>query len=155
MSITDTMITPVARDYATCSECYAELLIYPDFTHPDEITKLLGINATQINVIGKKVTNSKGKVREIKRSGWFLSSKDDVDSKDLRDHIEWIITQLSSSKAGLYEVQKIDGLKMTLKCTWRSKYGHSGPVLWPKQMTAMAELGLECSFDIYFDDESD
>ncbi len=155
MSITDTMITPVAKDYMTCSECYAELLIYPNLTHPDEITKFLGISATQINVIGKKVTNSKGKTREIKMSGWFLSSRDNVISKDLRDHIDWILIRLSATKAGLHEVQNICGVKITLKCTWRSKYGHSGPVLWPQQMATMAELGLECSFDIYFDNESE
>jgi len=155
MIITDSMITPVAKDYATCSECYAELLIYPGLIHPDEITRFLGISATQINVAGTKVTNSKGKTREIKISGWFLSSKNDVSSKDLRDHIDWILAQLCSVKAGLHEVQNTSGVKITLKCTWRSKYGHSGPVLWPQQMVAMAELGLECSFDIYFDDESE
>ena len=153
MSIIDTMITPVAKDYSTCSECYAELLIYPGIIHPGEITKLLGINASQLNVAGEKVTNSRGRTREIKISGWFLSSKDEVDSKDLRDHIDWILMRLLSSRNGLNEVQNIGGVKITLKSTWRSKYGHSGPVLWPKQMLVMAELGLECSFDIYFDDE--
>lgn len=155
MNITDTMVTPVAKDYMTCSECYAELLIYPNSIHPDEITSLLGISATQINVVGTEVMNSKGRTREIKVSGWFLSSKNDVNSKDLRDHIDWILIRLSTARAGLHEVQNMCGVKITLKCTWRSKYGHSGPVLWPQQMAVMAELGLECSFDIYFDDESE
>lgn len=155
MSIVDTMITPVAKDYSTCSECYAELLIYPDFIHPDEITKVLGINASQLNVAGTKVTNSRGKTREIRKSGWFLTSKNEVDSKDLRDHIDWVLMHLSSAKNGLSKIQSMDGVKITLKCTWRSKYGHSGPVLWPKQMSEMAAFGLECSFDIYFDNESE
>lgn len=153
MNITDSMITPVAKDYETCSECYAELLIYPGSIHPDDITSLLGICATQINIAGTTVMNSRGKVREIKISGWFLSSKDAIKSKDLRDHIDWIINQLYESKDALYKVQNTKDVKMTLKGTWRSKYGHSGPVLWPKQMLAMSELGLECSFDIYFDDQ--
>jgi len=153
MSITDSMITPVSKDYATCSECYAELLIYPGAIHPDEITRLLGVSATQINIAGTTVTNSRGKIRKIKISGWFLSSKNIIDSKDLRDHIDWIMRQLSGSRDALYEIQNIQSVKMTLKCTWRSKDGHSGPVLWPQQMTEISALGLECSFDIYFDDQ--
>lgn len=153
MNVTDSMITPVAKDYATCSECYAELLIYPGPIHPDEITRLLGVSATQINIAGNSVINSRGKVREIKISGWFLSSKDIIDSKDLRDHIDWITMQLSESRDALHEIQNTRSVKMTLKCTWRSKDGHSGPVLWPQQMTAISALGLECSFDIYFDDQ--
>lgn len=152
MDVFNSMITPVAKDYATCSECYAELLIYPGLIHPDKITRLLGVSATQINVAGTSVTNSRGKVREIKRSGWFLSSKDTVESRDLRDHIDWIVMRLSESKDALHEIQNTRNVKMTLKCTWRSKVGHSGPVLWPQQMTAISALGLECSFDIYFDD---
>lgn len=153
MNITESMITPVAKDYVTCSECYAELLIYPGSIHPNEITRLLGISATQINIAGTLVTNNRGKIREIKRSGWFLSSKDTIESKDLRDHIDWIMMQLSESRNALHEIQNTKSVKMTLKCTWRSKYGHSGPVLWPQQMTAISALGLECSFDIYFDDQ--
>jgi len=153
VNTTDSMITPFARDYATCLECYAELLIYPGEVHPDVITFLLGISATQINIAGTSFTNSKGKSREIKISGWFLSSKDKVNSKDLRDHIDWVMMQLSRSRDALHEIQNTRSVKMTLKCTWRSKDGHSGPVLWPQQMTAISALGLECSFDIYFDDQ--
>lgn len=153
MSTTDSMITPVSQDYPTCSECYAELSIYPGDIHPEKITILLGVNPTQINVAGASVTNSRGRTREIKLSGWFLSSKNNVMSKDLRDHIDWVVNQLSPVTERLNEIQNTCGVKMTLKCVWRSKYGHSGPVLWPEQMVGVAGLGLECSFDIYFDDD--
>ncbi|WP_324723287.1 DUF4279 domain-containing protein [Lelliottia sp. JS-SCA-14] len=155
MSTSDSMMTPVAHDYSTCSECYTELSIYTGNTHPQEITRLLGIKPTQVNVLGDKIVNSRGKTREIKLAGWFLSSKTQVNSKDLREHIDWILMLLSPVKVGLSEVQHINGVKITLRCTWRSKFDHGGPVLWPHQMAGMAELGLECSFDIYFDDEDE
>lgn len=42
---------------------------------------------------------------------------------------------------------------MTVSCVWWSALGHGGPVLWPEQMKALADLNRECSFDIYFADD--
>lgn len=98
-----------------------------------------------------KKNNSLGRTRDIKISGWFLSSENFVFSKDLRDHIDWITTKLKPSQEGLKKLQNTPGVQMTLRCVWWSALGHSGPVLWPEQMKALADLDLECSFDIYFD----
>lgn len=143
-------ITPVSSDYETCAECYVKLMIYPGEMHPDEITNVMQVRPTLINVAGEKVTNSRGLTREVKDSGWFLSTEGYVLSKDLRDHIDWVVEKISPHSESLRAVQKIDGVKVTLKCVWFSLLGHSGPVLWPEQMRALADLDLECSFDIYF-----
>ncbi|WP_237142816.1 DUF4279 domain-containing protein [Pseudomonas lurida] len=143
-------ITPVSSDYETCAECYVRLMIYPGERHPDEITNIMQVRPTLINVAGEKITNSRGLTREVKNSGWFLSSEGYVLSKDLREHIDWIVEKISPHRESLRTVQKIDGVKITLKCVWFSLLGHSGPVLWPEQMRALADLDLECSFDVYF-----
>lgn len=143
-------ITPVSSDYETCAECYVKLMIYPGEMHPDEITNVMQVSPTLINVAGEKVTNSRGLTREVKDSGWFLSTEGYVLSKDLREHIDWVVEKISPYSESLRAVQKIDGVKVTLKCVWFSLLGHSGPVLWPEQMRALADLDLECSFDIYF-----
>lgn len=150
MSFVETRITPICSEYETCNECFIRLMIYPKDTHPAEISKLLNIEPTSINVVGEIVTNSRGKSREIKNSGWFLSSEGLVDSKDLREHIDWFIKKISPFSENLKKIQEVKNIKMTLKCIWFSKFGHSGPVLWPEQMQALASLNLECSFDIYF-----
>lgn len=108
------------------------------------------VRPTLINVAGEKITNSRGLTREVKNSGWFLSTEGYVLSKDLREHIDWIVEKISPHRESLRTVQKIDGVKITLKCVWFSLLGHSGPVLWPEQMRALADLDLECSFDVYF-----
>ncbi|WP_244905993.1 DUF4279 domain-containing protein [Pseudomonas lurida] len=143
-------ITPVSSDYETCAECYVRLMIYPGERHPDEITNIMKVRPTLINVAGEKVTNSRGLTREVKNSGWFFSTEGYVLSKDLREHIDWIVEKISPHRESLRTVQKIDGVKITLKCVWFSLLGHSGPVLWPEQMRALADLDLECSFDVYF-----
>ncbi|AWK44584.1 hypothetical protein AA106_21110 [Photorhabdus laumondii subsp. laumondii] len=126
-------------------------MIYPGMMHPDNVSRLLKLEPTQKNIVGTTVTNSRGKTREIKLSSWFLSSKSYVESKDLRDHIDWLLRKLNQSEIGLKQLQRTEGISITLSCVWRSKFGHSGPVLWPEQMRSISDLDLECSFDIYFD----
>lgn len=151
MNTINSRITPISSDYATCSECYTQLLIYPGEMHPDNVSKLLGIEPTQKNIVGEKISNSRGRSREIRLSGWFLSSESHVQSKDLRDHIDWLLRKVTPAITGLKQLQHTENVTMTLCCVWRSRYGHSGPVLWPEQMRAISDLDLECSFDIYFD----
>lgn len=146
-------VTPVSSNYPTCSECYAQLLIYPGTMHPDVVSQQLKVEPTQKNIIGTTITNSRGKTREVKLSSWFLSSELHVASKDLRDHLDWLLNKISPAKNALKQLQCTEGITMTLCCVWRSKCGHSGPVLWPEQMRVIADLDLECSFDIYFDSD--
>lgn len=147
----DSRITPVSSDYESCAECFVRLAVYTGDFDPNQIAEKLGITPASINLAGTQVANSRGRIREIKYSAWFLSSEDKVDSKDLREHIDWVVAQLLPVSEGLREVQNLVGVKMTLRCIWFSERGHGGPVLWPEQMAALAELDLECSFDIYFD----
>lgn len=150
MNIIDSRITPVSSDYSTCSECYVKLLVYPGAMHPDEVSKVLGLEPSQQNNIGTIITNSLGRKREVKTAGWFLSSEFFVQSRDIREHLDWILGKISPSEIGLKQLQNTENVKMSLCCVWRSKCGHSGPVLWPEQMRIISDLNLECSFDIYF-----
>lgn len=150
MNFIKNRITPICSDYETCSECFVRLMIYTGAINPNEITKLLEVEPTYITLAGDKITNSLGRTREVKNSGWFLSSEEIVNSKDLREHIDWIVSKISPFATNLKKIQEIKDIKLTLKCVWFSKFGHSGPVLWPEQMKALSDLDLECSFDIYF-----
>ena len=149
----DSRITPFDSSFETCEKCFARLMIFPDGNHPDEITNLLGISPSKINIAGERIETSRGTTRYVKYSAWFLSSEDSVDSKDLRDHIDWITEKLNSRFERWRDIQNMEGIKLTLKCVWLSKLGHGGPVLWPEQMKVLADLNLECAFDIYFPDE--
>lgn len=104
----------------------------------------------QKNIVGTKITNSHGRTREIVIAGWFLSSKGYVNSKDLRDHLDWLLTRVEPSAGALKKLQNCPNVTMGIDCVWRSLAGHGGPVLWPEQMNRMSTLNLECSFDIYF-----
>ncbi len=150
MSTINSRITPVSNDYATCAECYVKLSIYPGGMHPDEVSEILILEPTQQNNLGETITNSLGRTRVIKQAAWYLSSELYVQSKDIREHLNWILEKINPSEIGLKQLQCNENVKMSLCCVWCSKYGHGGPVLWPEQMKNISNLNLECSFDIYF-----
>lgn len=143
-------LTPLSTDYPSCDEYYASLLIYTGDIHPDTISIQLGLVPTQLNVRGEVILTQLGKSRRAKNSYWQLSTKESVKSKDIRDHLDWLLALLVAKSEALAVLQKSENITMGIDCVWRSLNGHGGPTLWPEQMRIMAELGLECAFDIYF-----
>lgn len=80
-----------------------------------------------------------------KAAAWALSSAGRVASPDLRDHIDWLLEQLFPAKAKLADLREREGVDARLSF----RYPHSpmsGPVLWPRHLKALADLGLEVSF---------
>jgi hypothetical protein len=152
VSIESSRITLPDSGYKTCDDVYVKLLIYPSAHKTAEVSEVLAIKPTSAQEKGDEITNSRGKTRIAKNTLWVLSSEGSVTSRDLRDHLNWLICKLQGKEAGLKSLQSWDELKMTVSCVWWSAFGHGGPVLWPEQMKALAELNLECSFDIYFSD---
>jgi len=68
-------------DYPTCAATYATLRIYTGETKPEIVTDTLQVNASKIL---RKSENGAW------LNGWFLSSKDLIDSRDLRRHLDWV-----------------------------------------------------------------
>lgn len=143
-------ITPRDKMYSSCEETRVKLLIYPKSESVSDITSLLAMEPTSAANKGAISTNSLGKERIIQSSYWMLSSEHCIESKDLRDHLDWLLDKLEEKSVGLKSIQNLEGIKLTISCVWWSAFGHGGPVLWPEQMRRMADLDLECSFDVYF-----
>jgi hypothetical protein len=148
-------LTPLDDTYPTCHSTYVILKIYPAFELAADISQLLGIVPTHVQEKNDIVQNSIGKSRIIPRAGWFLSSEGQVSSLDVRDHLNWLLKKIVPAQRELIVAQEWDGILISVSCSWWSRSGHGGPTLWPEQMTMLAKLNLECSFDIYFvDDEA-
>lgn len=152
-SVESSRMTSPDPGYATCEETHAKLLIYPDSLSVAEVSNILKLEFTGAQKKGEEIVNSRRRTRVAKKSLWILSSEGHVNSRDLRHHLSWLIGRLELNQIGLMRLQRHDGLKMTVSCVWWSALGHGGPVLWPEQMKALANLNLECSFDIYFSDD--
>ena len=136
--------------YANCNRTHAELRIYPGSKSAGDVTKCLGVEPTGTQDEGELFENSTSRVWKAPLTGWFLSSEGQVDSKDLEDHVDWLLAKLAGAESALFTLQEQEVTKMTVACIWWSADGHGGPGLKPAQMHALAEFNLECSFDIYF-----
>jgi hypothetical protein len=149
MRIEASRLTPIDDAYETCERTLATLRIGGEELDPTFVTSHLGIQPTKSQKKGEIKTNSRGFERTIKKGGWFLSSEDHVNSKDIRRHLDWLLTRLAPVKDQLRALQEIEGITMDVNCIWWSA-GDGGPTLWPEQMRLLAELNLECGFYISF-----
>lgn len=143
----ESRLTPLDSNYASCKSTHAELIVYPDF-NVALFTQQLGISPTYAQNKGDLIKNTRGITRKSESTYWCLSSEDKVLSRDIRHHLKWLLDQLYEKKFALAQLQRKKGVKMTVNCNWYSS-GAGGPTLWPEQMALLAELNLECTFDIY------
>jgi len=148
-------ITPMNDEYETCERTIAELRIYGDDLEPDFVTMHLGINPSRSQKRGEIRQSFGGGESQVKIGGWFLSSEQHVQSRDLRRHLDWLLAQLIPAKKEILALQEQKSIVMGVNCIWWSAFGDGGPTLWPEQMRLLADLNLECSFDISFFGESE
>jgi len=118
---------------------------------PLAVTAALNMAPTEVKISGESIVSSIGRVRLVKKSYWLLSSKGLIESKDVRRHLDWLTAQLTPVKSALLRLQDVPGVKMFVDCKWSSRGGMGGPTLWPEQMLALAELNLECGFDVFIE----
>lgn len=143
-------VTPINDDYPTCERTSAELRIYTGSFDPTEVTTHLRIEPSQVQKLGEVRKGFRSRERTIKLGGWFLSSEGQVQSRDLRRHLDWLLERLMPAKADLILFQEQGNIQMGVHCIWWSVAGEGGPTLWPEQMRALADLNLECSLDVAF-----
>ncbi|MBK8946444.1 MAG: DUF4279 domain-containing protein [Ignavibacteriae bacterium] len=132
--------------YETCERTYATLCIYPNKYGPNFISETLNIKATKLQFAGEKVHEKIERKHKI--NAWFLSSKDKIESKDSRRHIQWIIDQIKGNEEQIITLQK-KKIRMYIFCFWSSAHGHGGPTIDPEHMKYLGELNLEIVYDFY------
>jgi Domain of unknown function (DUF4279) len=135
--------------YDTCERTYATLRIYTKNMEPDEVTRLLEVAPTGSVTRSGVILDGPSKGTVGKLNGWFLSTKERVDSKDLRRHVDCLLQSLEGLQDKLRSLQAMPDVFMDVSCYWLSKSGHSGPMLSPKQMRSLCDLNLEIWFDCY------
>jgi hypothetical protein len=118
---------------------------------PDEVSRFLGMTPTRSMTRGKVIIDGPSKGVVGKLNGWFLSTKERVDAKDVRRHLDWLLGTLIGHRDKVLALQAMPDVSMDVSCYWLSKSGHSGPKLSPKQMRSLSELNLEIWFELLAD----
>jgi hypothetical protein len=133
----------------SCLETYATLRIFSQSLSPERIETLLGVPATSRLPIdpGSKYLNRQ------EWNLWRWSTESIVESRDNLKHLHAIIERLDG-KAEQLAGLRAKGCQTDIFCYWVSS-GQGGPYLDATTSSALAELGLDISWDMYFGDESD
>jgi len=133
----------------TCLETYATLRIFSRDIHSDEIGRILGIDATKLRPI-----SSDSKYRhEREHHYWGWSSDSLVQSTNGLDHVGAVIELLRGKEQQLEHLRGT-GCDIDLCCYWVSS-GQGGPTLDAFSLGALANLGLEIWWDVYFGNPED
>lgn len=133
-------------DYDACNKTYVTLRLYSDSLSPKEITNYLEIEPSEI--IEKDTEKDILTYKSSNYNAWFLTSENNINSKDSRRHIDYLADKLLPIKERL-KILVNQGAKIDISCFWSSESGQGGPTLSPQQLSKLAELGIELWFDIY------
>lgn len=142
--------TPYDQAYPTCSYTHAWLRVMGENLDVDEVTQLLGTTPTKTQNAGDPVPWKAKPGTKLKYSGWTLSTEGTLSSLDVRHHLDWILEKVQGKREA-FDILRSRGFLVDICCRWDSVRGDGGPTLWPKQMSEIAQLGIELWFDLYFD----
>lgn len=131
-------------DYPSCERTYLTLRIYSETLAPDEITDRLGVQPSRTQSVGARRTSKE----KVKLNGWFLCSKSVVKSKDSRKHVDWLEDQLEGKSKKLRKLVK-RGCSVDITCLWLPKGADGGPTLSKKQISFLADLGVDFWYDFH------
>ena len=131
-------------DYPTCKATYASLCIYRDELEPEVISSRLGLTPSSAQQKGQAI----GRDVVAPLGGWFLSSKNQVTSKDVRRHVAWILDHVAGREDEFLKLED-EGYRTLIFCYWLSANGQGGPELDPDLMQRLASFRLTISFDVY------
>jgi hypothetical protein len=136
-------------DGGGCLRTYATLRIYSGEILPSQISQILGVEPSRVWNKGSTET-----AVPRKQNGWFLTSRDEVESLDTKRHVDFILNQLADNKAYIAGLTT-QGLQVDIMCLWQSaNKSEGGPSLLPAQMLLLAEMGIAIAWNIYVDNNS-
>jgi hypothetical protein len=127
------------------SRTYATLRLFGKTIEPDVVKGRLGIAPTFSYRPGER----RGRKGPWPYGYWELCSQPFIASKDLSDHIGWLLAQVEPVKDVFCEIAR-ESDRADIFCFWESSVGHGGPTFSAALLGRVATLGLELGIDIYF-----
>lgn len=132
-----------------CLETYATLRIFSASQPPDKVGRILGLQGTV-----SKPRNPNSRYRhERERHYWAWSTAGVDQTTDGLSHIGTLIDALRGKESCLQKLREMD-CEIDVCCYWVSS-GQGGPFLDGSSLSALAQLGLDIWWDVYFGDPSE
>lgn len=127
------------HEYPTCAETHASLIVYSDELSAVNVTKILDLVPSRTLVPNERYPRQ--------RHTWILSSRDHVESRDVREHVQWLLDRLD---AGRWAQLRQHPCTTRLSIFWVSRHGHGGPIISVDHARRLGAYEIETHFDIYF-----
>ena len=126
-----------------CLRTYVTLRIFAESFDVEAIEVILGLVPTS-----KRARNPLS-VRKFERANslWKYSSKDQLDSVDPQDHIDWMLQSLSGTEKRFAHL-RAEGCVADIFCFLETSE-QGGFTIASQQMGALCALGLDVTWDIY------
>jgi hypothetical protein len=112
------------------------------------VTDLLAIQPTEAFSYGDPY---RGGVRH--RSFWGLSSRDQLESTDLQEHLIWLLDRLEPAREEIQKLRAQGNMRADFYCVWMSATGEGGPIFSSGVLSRVALFGI--NLGISFTDLSD
>ena len=141
-------LTVISPNYGTCQDTSAALYVVKNGVRDDEIISLALKSITRdrsMMFFSESVADEDAEFRF-----WAITTSKEINSLDLRDHLDYLIGCIEESKAVLEMLLKIKNIKIWIQGNWYSKYGDGGPAIWPEQSRRIAKLNLPLRFYFSF-----
>jgi hypothetical protein len=124
---------------------------------PNAVSQITGLKSDRTAKRGDERRNYKGDLVSPHDEGfWMISSAGRVDSKDVNDHVKFLLAMLLPyQKALLQIIAEVKG-ETYFDVLWTSNYLYAGtgPIISHEVLRGMSDLGASIGFDIY-EDETD
>ena len=122
---------------------------------PDAISEITGLNPDKKAKRGDERRNYKGDVITPQKEGfWMISSEGKVESKDICDHIGYLLALLIPHRVALLKIVRQMRGETFFDVLWTSNYLYAGtgPIISHGGLQGMSDLGASIGFDIYQDE---
>jgi hypothetical protein len=143
---------PKGSYYHTTWRTYASVSLNGDDLDPAEVTSFFEIQPSESFRAGDLRKNG----RTWNHGHWALESQEHVKSKELADHIEWLLDQLGHTQPQEQAHSYIAKLQANntitrIFCYWELRSGSGGPSFSPDLLRRIADFGLDLDIDFYCD----
>lgn len=131
---------------------HASLRFSGDNLEPERLTEILRTAARTAYRKGEVYKRFRGHEARGRTGLWLVSSEDKIDSLDLNDHLEYLLSIVFPSGgedrlAALHRLMQEQGLEADVPCFWHGKPGAAEPAIRADILARFAQLPAEIEPD--------
>ncbi len=133
---------------------FATFRVAGDNLVPDDLTAMLGIRPTLAYAKGQLYSRGPRSPNLRGRTGvWSLRTDDEVQSRRLSDHIEWLLGKIAPNQEKLTRFIEQNALHAVMSCFWHGPPGTRPPIVPRQALDMLEKIPAKLEEDFATDDQ--